>query len=235
MKLVGLAALSALIATPALANPAEGWLQSRLDVVATAARLPEGTTRVRIVDTRQLSFAPTADGSLHFPAALLATAPDRDAVDGLLAVLLSNARPRNSAKPSGVARELLGTAAFIGGAAASGGDVPRDGYPAGNTERQIQLSADVANRDRRIARTEAESRIIAARALTWTQTARSCPASLVGWLRSLAVASQGQAFDGVTAARHLLIDLGSSVGDPGDGCTPTHDAAFEAARENASR
>ena len=151
MKLTRLVVLMALSAAPALANPAESWLQSRLDTIATAARLPEGTAKIRLVDTRQLSFAPTVDGSLRFPAALLATAPDQDAVDGLLAVLLSNARPRNSAKPSGVARELLGTAAFIGGAAASGGDVPRDGYPAGSTERQIQLSADVADSDRRFA------------------------------------------------------------------------------------
>jgi hypothetical protein len=235
MKLVGLAALSALAATPVLANPAESWLQSRLDIVAAAARVPDGTTKVRIVDARQLSVAPAADGVLRFPAALLAAAPDRDSVDGMLAVLLSNARPRNNAKPSALARDVLGTAAFIGGAVASNDNVPLAAGPAGETEKQVQLSADLADRDRRFARSEREARIIAARALTWTQTAGSCPASLVGWLRSLAVASQGQAFDGVTTARHLLIDLGSSAGDPGDGCTPTRDAAFEAARENASR
>ena len=230
MKLACLAALSALFAAPVAANPADLWLQSRLDTVAAAARLPDGIARVRIVDTSVLTFAPAGDGSLRFPALLLATAPDRDAVDGLLAVMLSNARPRNAAKPSGVARELLGTAAFLGGAAVSGGDQIGEGYPASEAKKQIQLDADVADSDRRLARSEAESRIVAARAVNWTRTAGSCPTSLTGWLRSLAAASQGKAFDGVTAARHLLADLGGGAGDPGDGCTPTTDAAFVAAR-----
>lgn len=235
MKLVGLLALSALVATPTLANPAEVWLQSRLDIVAAAARVPDGTTIVRIVDAPQLSVRPAADGVLRFPAALLATAPDRDAVDGMLAVLLSNARPRNSAKPSALARDVLGTAAFIGGAVASNDNVPLVVRPAGETENRVQLSADLADSNRRFARSEREARIIAARALTWTQTAGSCPASLVAWLRRLAVASQGQTFDGVTTARHLLADLGSSTGDPGNGCTPTRDAAFLSAREGVGR
>lgn len=233
MNLACLAALTALFAAPVSANPAEPWLQSRLDTVAAAARLPEGVARVRIVDATVLTFAPAPDGSLRFPAVLLATAPDRDAVDGLLAVLLSNARPRNSAKPSGVARDLLGTAAFLGGAAASGGDQTGEGYPASATKKQIQLSADVADSDRRLARSEAESRIVAARAVNWARTAGSCPTSLVAWMRSLASASQGQAFDGVTTARHLLADLGSGAGDPGDGCAPATDAAFLVARSAA--
>lgn len=234
MKVACAAALSILIAGPASASIADDWLQARLDAVAAAARLPEGTAKVRIVPAASLTLSPARDGSLLFPAALLATAPDRDAVDGMLAVLLSNSRPRNAAKPSGVARDLLGTAAFLGSAAA-GSDETSDRSPASETAKQVYLDAEIADSDRKHARSEAEARIVAARALNWTRTAGSCPASLTGWLRTLASGSQGQSFDGVSAARHLLADIGGAAGDPGDGCTAIRDAAFEAARSDLDR
>lgn len=223
-------AAMALMAAPAHAVDSAGWLKERMYRVAMAAGQDAEPVRATLSDEMALRLDQPG-GTIAVPRALVALAPSPEAIDGLLALMLSYSVPlKVEARGNG-----RGVAIGASGGA-SGSARPED-------EDRTRLRAappserasDPPARD-----PAAQRKQRAWRGVGWYTRTRGCTAMLVDYLRLIAsggtamIAGKSVTWRASRPARDILTDMGTLAYPSGEQCRARTDPEFEAVRADAA-
>ncbi len=199
-------------AAPAPATP-DAWLQTRMDRIVEAAGFDRGVARTVLIMDRQLEI----DGqgvTIAVPRSLVANAPSAQAVDGILAMLLSY-RQESVPRRGGAS---IGDLAALATLVAATGGISED-----KSTKVIPLGDGVRPPANALA-----GRSKAQRGARWMEAAGSCTSALTGYLRTLA---RGSVEDGATIpARRLLADMGALAYPTAQPCMIDKDDGFSTVR-----
>jgi hypothetical protein len=203
----------ALVAAAPAPVTQEAWLQTRMDRIVEAAGFDRGVVRTVLVTDRQLEI----DGqgvTIAVPRGLVANAPSAQAVDGILAMLLSY-RQESVLRRDGAS---IGDLAALATLLAATGGISED-----KSTKVIPLGDGV-----RPSASALAGRSKAQRGARWMEAAGSCTPALTGYLRTLA---QGSIEDGATVpARRLLADMGALAYPTTQPCVAEKDDGFSTVR-----
>ena len=225
MKRVAMLFAGMSLATPAHAVDSSGWLKERMYRVAMAAGQDAEPVRATLSDEMVLRLDQPG-GTIAVPRALIALAPSPEAIDGLLALILSYSVPLK-AETRGNGRGVA-----IG---ASGGALP------GNEDRTRPRSASSDRAPATPAPDPAAQRKQRAwRGVGWYSRTRGCTAMLVEYLRLIAlggsaeIAGKRVTWRASRSAREILTDMGTLAYPSGEQCRARTDPEFEAVKADAA-
>ena len=207
------------------------WLQARLDRVLAGTGSQPGAVRAVLTEATELIAVQPAD-TLAFPRALLAMAPSAEAVDGMLAMMLSYRQP-GEVRRQGRRIDPLSAVAYGAIVAGTGG-----AYDPGNpgSGRSIPLGpgqplegADPA----------ALRRARAWQGARWNAQLGHCAAAQLAYLRSaardtrLTLDGRPMLWRASPFARKVIDDLGAQAYPAAtEPCTTRDDPAFAAIQQD---
>ncbi len=198
------------------------WLQDRMDRVQVAAGQEVEPVHAVLTDERTLHLDQQGT-RLKFPRVLVAIAPSPEAVDGLLALLLSYSIAVRKDPPGSRPRASVTGAGSDPDTARTRGNAPADANPPSAAPDPLVLRKQRAWRG-----------------IGWYGRTRGCTAELVEYLRLIATGGSavvnGKTIDWPASrpAREVLNDLGSLAYPSGEQCKLRPDPAFVSARAQAA-
>lgn len=229
VSILSLSALACLGASEPGVSPRD-WTQERLDRVLAAVGKAPGSVEVVLTDAPDLSTASLPD-RLELPRAAIALAPSTEAVDGLLAMLLSYAPEPKSGRNKLTPLSALAFGALVAGTGgASDPSTGRDSkiIPLGG---QAAPSNDVSG----------IGQARAWRGARWHGFLGHCGTTQVEFLRkigrpaSVTVAARTMNWTGSAFARRAIADLGIQGTPSNETCQPLPDGRFEGIRAEIVR
>lgn len=212
-----------LLLLPAARTPeatATQLLQARADRILLAAG--QDVTFPVVISPDQDLPSITQTGPLAIPKALIAMAPTSEALDGLLAMLLSF---RAGTKNPDRASELGSTLAAAGLIAATGGATDA---VEGKNHKTIPLGTFPRDRAQRV-----DKKGLAQRGVRWNTLAGNCTRAQVAFLRLIgsprvSSASRATSWEGSAFAREVVRDMGMEAYPRQETCNSEKNTDFDA-------
>lgn len=228
VSILSLSALACLGAAGPGVSPRD-WTQARLDRVLAAVGKAPGSVEVVLTDAPDLSAA--LPDRLELPRAAIALAPNAEAVDGLLAMLLSYAP-----EPKSERNKLTPLSALAFGALVAGTGGASD-PSTGRDSKLIPLGGPAAPANDASGSGQAR----AWRGARWHGFLGHCGATQVEFLRkmgrpaSVTVAARTINWTGSAFARRAIADLGIQGTPSNETCQPQPDGRFDGIRAEIVR
>jgi hypothetical protein len=193
--------------TEPMRNDPHASLQSRFDRLQQVARSTQERFDLQLVGEGQSLFGQRGDGVIRLPEDWVAAAPDRQTLDFLMLLALSDALAREPAReePGAATKVITGAIAFIGVNAAK--NAPRSASRDPGLHFAAARFAPIPS---------LAERGTALRALSWAVASGGCEAKIVAGLRRLETVAGAIG----TGSRQIVKDLGAVAWTPDERCGP---------------